>query len=510
MDHNNGHPRALTSRPYVPRKPADLRNEKTKQKQEIQSSGDDITFSKNDTVIAVMGVTGAGKSTFISLLTDAQIEIGHGLRSCTSKVGVYYFYYQGRRIFLVDTPGFDDHARSDSEILKDVAFWMAAAYSKDTKLAGILYLHRISDVKMQDSALRNLRMFKQLCGEKNLKSVLLVTTHWTHKDGGGVPEDLGKQRTDELVQTHEFWGGMIQRGSRVVRHDNTKDSAVAIISILIEDQARVVLDIQDQLINQKRSLYDTDAAKALQSELIAERKKFQEDLSRLKEDMEEARRENDVKWQQEIRKDRMDFEKKISETYAETEALKTDLKRIAAEKEAQYQHAMAEMARERERHHLNVEQMNQNLKDLQTKQAEQAEKHRQQQEQAEKKAETERRKYQEELRVIKARKDTEQNEAVRKQIEEQRIEIERRHQEQLKETRAIQAAEERRWQAQLEQEREQRERWEQERERDAERLAFFERESRKSKGFFLDIIKSVCEVAGVVLQVFGLVSSSRN
>lgn len=29
-----------------------------------------------------MGVTGAGKSTFISLLSDDQIEIGHGLQSC--------------------------------------------------------------------------------------------------------------------------------------------------------------------------------------------------------------------------------------------------------------------------------------------------------------------------------------------------------------------------------------------------------------------------------------------
>jgi hypothetical protein len=39
-------------------------------------------FSKNDIIIAVMGVTGAGKSTFISLLSDEKIEIGHGLKSC--------------------------------------------------------------------------------------------------------------------------------------------------------------------------------------------------------------------------------------------------------------------------------------------------------------------------------------------------------------------------------------------------------------------------------------------
>ena len=39
-------------------------------------------ISKNDIIIAIMGVTGAGKSTFISLLSDQEIEIGHGLQSC--------------------------------------------------------------------------------------------------------------------------------------------------------------------------------------------------------------------------------------------------------------------------------------------------------------------------------------------------------------------------------------------------------------------------------------------
>lgn len=35
-----------------------------------------------DVVIAVMGVTGAGKSTFISHLTTENVGIGHGLEGC--------------------------------------------------------------------------------------------------------------------------------------------------------------------------------------------------------------------------------------------------------------------------------------------------------------------------------------------------------------------------------------------------------------------------------------------
>ena len=43
-----------------------------------------------DIIIAVMGVTGAGKSTFISLLSDAEIKIGHGLQS--RKHSIHHIY----------------------------------------------------------------------------------------------------------------------------------------------------------------------------------------------------------------------------------------------------------------------------------------------------------------------------------------------------------------------------------------------------------------------------------
>lgn len=38
----------------------------------------------NDIVIAVFGLTGTGKSSFISKLTGRQMKIGHGLKSCKS------------------------------------------------------------------------------------------------------------------------------------------------------------------------------------------------------------------------------------------------------------------------------------------------------------------------------------------------------------------------------------------------------------------------------------------
>lgn len=185
---------------------------------------------KDDIIIAVMGVTGTGKSSFISKLVpkENEIKIGHGLHSRwshvtsshvltiagTTEVSVYYFWHQGVRIWLVDTPGFDDTDRSDSDILEDVAFWLSSVYTKEARLAGIIYLHRISDVRLGGQALKNLRMFKQLCGTNNLNSVILATTHWSTSDGVRISERVGSERETELIDTGGFWGGMIEKGAR--------------------------------------------------------------------------------------------------------------------------------------------------------------------------------------------------------------------------------------------------------------------------------------------------------
>jgi hypothetical protein len=171
---------------------------------------------------------------------------------------------------------------------------LAAAYTKETQLAGIIYLHHISDPRMQGSTLKNLRMFKRLCGANNLNLVILATTHWTNAEGGSIPESVGEARTKELMETEDFWGVMVKRGSVVVRHDGSKRSAKQIVANLVERKVRVTLDIQRQLIDQKRNLDETDAGQALQSELMAGRKKFEQQLSETKKELEEAMQERDV------------------------------------------------------------------------------------------------------------------------------------------------------------------------------------------------------------------------
>ena len=50
-----------------------------------------------------------------------------GIESCTDEVQLAdNFTLDGREVTLIDTPGFDDILRSDTEILKMIAFFLAA------------------------------------------------------------------------------------------------------------------------------------------------------------------------------------------------------------------------------------------------------------------------------------------------------------------------------------------------------------------------------------------------
>ncbi|KAL8847920.1 MAG: hypothetical protein Q9221_007051 [Calogaya cf. arnoldii] len=195
--------------------------------------GGDIPLNDTDIIIAIMGITGSGKSTFISKLVDAEIMIGHELQSCTSEVQSYGFLHQtGRRVFLLDTPGFDDTSRSDTDVLKTIAENLVGMYSKDIKLSGIIYLHRITDVRFTGSAYKNISVFKKLCGENCYPNVVLATTMWENLGGSGNDTTLGDQRETQLVETREWWGLMTQRGSKIFRHMDNIRSALEIVDYL--------------------------------------------------------------------------------------------------------------------------------------------------------------------------------------------------------------------------------------------------------------------------------------
>ena len=63
---------------------------------------------------------------FINLASGSSLRIGTGLASCTAEVQLANeFNLDGREVTLIDTPGFDDTSKSDTEILKIIAAYLA-------------------------------------------------------------------------------------------------------------------------------------------------------------------------------------------------------------------------------------------------------------------------------------------------------------------------------------------------------------------------------------------------
>jgi hypothetical protein len=89
---------------------------------------------------------------------------------------MYNFLHSGHNTVLIDTPGFDDGYRTDGEVLKDIASCLQFTHEHNMKLTGIIYLHRITDPKITHSTMRNLTMFRKLCGNGSLKNVVPTTS----------------------------------------------------------------------------------------------------------------------------------------------------------------------------------------------------------------------------------------------------------------------------------------------------------------------------------------------
>ncbi|KAG8829194.1 hypothetical protein FRC17_007005 [Serendipita sp. 399] len=215
-------------------------------------------ITKDDTVIIVMGPTGAGKSTFIDYAVGGGGNgVGHHLKSCTDEIGISKTTVGNRSIAFVDTPGFNDTNNSDYAILTKIAEFLINANKKGFKLDRLLYLHRISDNRMAGSPLKNLELFASLCGDVAMPSVTIVTTMWRL-----VRENVAEQRLKELKAT--FWDKMIASGGKVEPFRDSRDSA---LNIALNVQGETTPLLSHELTVDRRPLNDTEAGITLNRQI---------------------------------------------------------------------------------------------------------------------------------------------------------------------------------------------------------------------------------------------------
>ncbi|ETS75752.1 hypothetical protein PFICI_12696 [Pestalotiopsis fici W106-1] len=296
----------------------------------------------SDILIAVMGITGSGKSTFISHCTRHSISASAGLHSepddlDTQEVSVYPCKADiGDNIYLIDTPGFDDTELDDAQVLRKIATWVGETYQQKIYLRGILYLHRIIDIRMQGAAIRNLFMFKKLCGQNAIKNIILVTTMWED-----VKPEAGQQRENELRTTPQYWGEMIAKGASMVRHQNNHNSARSIIQTLLNKTTKTTLAIQREMVDEKKELQDTSAGRELDGILNQQREHFLRQIEDLKRDMTEAREMQDRESQEQIRLLQEQRRVEIDKIFRQQESMKVGLQQLHDQKFAKLEKQLA-------------------------------------------------------------------------------------------------------------------------------------------------------------------------
>jgi hypothetical protein len=183
----------------------------------------------------------------------------------------------------VDTPGFSDTNLSDTEILRRIAEWMKDNYDEGLLLSGIIYLHRITDIRMEGPSLKNLRMMKKLCGENSLANVVLATTMWEK-----VTEEAGTRREEELKQ--KFWKDMIDCGSTVRRiMTGRADDARALIKSMLKNRPTSTR-LQEELRDGK-PLIQTEAGLEIRDELARLEQKLKEEHRLEMKELKEAQKQ---------------------------------------------------------------------------------------------------------------------------------------------------------------------------------------------------------------------------
>jgi hypothetical protein len=201
-----------------------------------------------------------------------------------------------KRICLIDTPGFDDTNRTDADILQEVAFWLVKSYKIGIRLNGIIYLHRITDVRVGGSAIRGLDIFKAMCGAENFHGVTMATTFWDKVD------DFEKARKDktQLLNNPSFWKDIVDGQCTTRSLTAGRTSAIELVTAIAQSNKRLILTMQRQLIDEGLRIYETDAGKVLQESWFQEKSELHSKLEETRRQLAASMATNEADRQQDL------------------------------------------------------------------------------------------------------------------------------------------------------------------------------------------------------------------
>ena len=180
------------------------------------------------------------------------------------------------------------------------------------RVAGIIYLHDITLTRMHSTALKDLSMFVNICGDEALRNVVLGTTKWDNvvlEEGQGREQDLRGM----------FWRKMVHQGSVIMRVHADSSSAWEIINHILKNDKVEFVRIQEELLELQKVIPDTDAGRTLRQWLEGRREELEQIRKRLLADERATNMDDGLKMKLE------EVQKQIREITGEIEKLRVPL-----------------------------------------------------------------------------------------------------------------------------------------------------------------------------------------
>ena len=213
-------------------------------------------------------------------------------------------------------------------------------YEKGSKLSGVIYVHRISDNRFGGITGRNFNMFRKLCGESSLKNVILVTNMWKQDS-----QEINEAREAEL--SSKFFKLALDKGAQMVRHHNTTQSAHDIVRGIVKNHP-VVLQIQLELVDERKDILKTAAGEAVKQEFNEEMRRHQAELKAVREEMKEALKKKHEEAKRELENETKKLEGRIEKIKSDLEGMAWNYAAEKKKMEAKMEEMERNAKRERE------------------------------------------------------------------------------------------------------------------------------------------------------------------
>ncbi|RMZ82460.1 hypothetical protein DV737_g1981, partial [Chaetothyriales sp. CBS 132003] len=176
----------------------------------------------------------------------------------------------------------------DAEVLAMLANFILDLYSLGQEVHGVIFIHRITDVRLSGSLIKTAQIIRHITGEKFKGRFALVTSMWDLVEDN----EVAYKRESELMRHPKFWkdlgaqfkfSGTEQTARKVARWFLNRTT-------FLEAPPHLLLYAQ---LKAGKLLSETDAGTFVMGELSKQRQKHVDAVERLRYEISQARQDRD-------------------------------------------------------------------------------------------------------------------------------------------------------------------------------------------------------------------------